>query len=148
MIVSAKNTDSYGAGIFVLPGPLDLEKLRPDGRGMPLGKDTQIEVRGAESMRDPVLAEIIARLQGVEEAMRQREEAFTKGINAFAEQIVSALLTEWQQSLEEQKKTQEEQEQKILAAVKLLLEQTVQAGEKPDSGQPVSWLGRLFDSRK
>lgn len=99
-------------------------------------------------MRDPVLAEIIARLQGVEEAMRQREEAFTKGINAFAEQIVSALLTEWQQSLEEQKKTQEEQEQKILAAVKLLLEQTVQAGEKPDSGQPVSWLGRLFDSRK
>ena len=98
-------------------------------------------------MRDPILTEILNRLQGVEEALKQREEAFTKGINAFTEMVVSVLVEEWQQALREQKRAQEEQEKRYLAAMKLLLEQSVQTGEKPDSGQPASWLGRLFDNK-
>jgi CRISPR/Cas system CMR subunit Cmr6 (Cas7 group RAMP superfamily) len=94
-----------------------------------------------------MLTEIVARLQAIEDALRQREESFTRGINTFTETVVLTLVEEWQQTLREMKREQEEQEKRYLAAMKLLLEQTVQTAEKTDSGQPPSWLCRLFDSK-
>jgi len=136
-----RNNPEYAeAGFFVLAGPLELEKLRPGGRGMPLGKDAQIDVKEVHNMGDFLFEELSDRLQAVEEALRQREKTFTQGINLFAEKVASVLV-------EEQKKALAEQEERLMAAVKLLWEQSAQTRGKIEPERQTSWLSRLFDAK-
>jgi hypothetical protein len=136
-----KDTAYQEGGIFVLPGPIDPGKIRLSGRGMPFASAPEAEVREGNTVQDPVLNEVIGRLQAVEEAIRQREDTFAKGINTFTEKIIAVLVEEWRRALDTQEK-------KYLAEMKALLEQAVQPGEKSEPGPPPTWLGRLFDNKK
>lgn len=141
-----KKDEGMEAGIFVLPGPLDPDKLRPVGRGVPLA-DAPVEGQEAGFMRDSVVNEINSRIQAVEQALRQQEGALTQGINAFAEKVVCVMVEEWQRALEEQKKALAEQEKRYLEAMKSLLEQTALTGSRTEPERPASWLYRLFDNK-
>ncbi len=146
------NKIEYQDGVFVLPGPADVDDVRSCGRGVPLRADPQFAAQEINGGQAAMNAEFNKRLEALEAALIQREAMLAKAMNAFAEKVISVMVAAWGRMLEDQEKRYltelrstlweifEQQE----AERKKNWENLVQSRGKNEP----SWWARFFDNRE